>query len=165
MINAVIYSRVSSESERQDTERQTNELIDYAHRMGYNINKVYEEKVSGYKKNEERPVFTKMLEDINAIEGCWTGSAPRGYDNWVVLKVNQLLDLMKQHLTLKNALIGWCWEFILLMKLENILMNRNILTRVNRSISPNKRFTISLEMLFTQERSRLKRGKRKRNKL
>ena len=35
MINAVIYSRVSSESERQDTERQTNELIDYAHRMGY----------------------------------------------------------------------------------------------------------------------------------
>ena len=66
MINAVIYSRVSSESERQDTERQTNELIDYAHRMGYNINKVYEEKVSGYKKNEDRPVFAKMLEDINA---------------------------------------------------------------------------------------------------
>ena len=65
MINAVIYSRVSSESERQDTERQTNELIDYARRMGYNINKVYEEKVSGYKKNEDRPVFTKMLEDIN----------------------------------------------------------------------------------------------------
>jgi DNA invertase Pin-like site-specific DNA recombinase len=57
---------VSSESERQDTERQTNELIDYAHRMGYNINKVYEEKVSGYKKNEDRPVFAKMLEDINA---------------------------------------------------------------------------------------------------
>jgi len=72
MINAVIYSRVSSESERQDTERQTNELIDYAHRMGYNINKVYEEKVSGYKKNEDRPVFAKMLEDINAnqIEYC-----------------------------------------------------------------------------------------------
>ena len=66
MINAVIYSRVSSESERQDTERQTSELIDYAHRMGYNINKVYEEKASGYKKNEDRPVFTKMLEDINA---------------------------------------------------------------------------------------------------
>jgi DNA invertase Pin-like site-specific DNA recombinase len=34
--------------------------------MGYNINKVYEEKVSGYKKNEDRPVFAKMLEDINA---------------------------------------------------------------------------------------------------
>ncbi len=53
MINAVIYSRVSSESERQDTERQTNELIDYAHRMGYTIVDVFEEKVSGFKKNEQ----------------------------------------------------------------------------------------------------------------
>ena len=64
MIHAVIYSRVSSDSERQDTERQTNELKDYAHRMGYKIIDVYEEKVSGFKKNEQRPVFTKMLEDI-----------------------------------------------------------------------------------------------------
>jgi DNA invertase Pin-like site-specific DNA recombinase len=65
MINAVIYSRVSSESERQDTQRQTTELKQYASRMGYNIIEVYEEKVSGFKKNEQRPVFTKMLEDIN----------------------------------------------------------------------------------------------------
>ena len=65
MINAVIYSRVSSESERQDTQRQTTELKQYASRMGYNIVEVYEEKDSGFKKNEQRPVFTKMLEDIN----------------------------------------------------------------------------------------------------
>lgn len=64
MINAVIYSRVSSESERQDTERQTEELKEYAHRMGYKIIEVYEEKVSGFKKNEQRPIFSKMLEDI-----------------------------------------------------------------------------------------------------
>ena len=32
--------------------------------MGYKIIEVYEEKVSGFKKNEHRPVFTKMLEDI-----------------------------------------------------------------------------------------------------
>lgn len=64
MIHAVIYSRVSSESERQDTERQTNELKDYAHRMGYTVVNTYEEKVSGFKKNEQRPVFRKMLEDI-----------------------------------------------------------------------------------------------------
>ena len=30
MINAVIYSRVSSELERQDTQRQTTELKQYA---------------------------------------------------------------------------------------------------------------------------------------
>jgi len=64
-INAVIYSRVSSYTERQDNERQTNELLDYASRVGYNIISVYEEKVSGLKKNIDRPIFSKMLEDID----------------------------------------------------------------------------------------------------
>jgi DNA invertase Pin-like site-specific DNA recombinase len=32
--------------------------------MGYTIVDVFEEKVSGFKKNEQRPVFSKMLEDI-----------------------------------------------------------------------------------------------------
>lgn len=64
MTKAVIYSRVSSEGNRQDTERQTNELIEYANKMGYELVEVYEEKVSGYKKNEDRPIFSKMLEEI-----------------------------------------------------------------------------------------------------
>jgi DNA invertase Pin-like site-specific DNA recombinase len=64
MIKAVIYSRVSSEGNRQDTERQTNELIEYANKMGYELVEVYEEKVSGYKKNEDRPIFSRMLEEI-----------------------------------------------------------------------------------------------------
>ena len=64
MIRAVIYSRVSSEGTRQDTERQTNELTEYANRMGYEIVGVYEEKVSGFKKNEDRPIFSMMLEEI-----------------------------------------------------------------------------------------------------
>jgi DNA invertase Pin-like site-specific DNA recombinase len=64
MTKAVIYSRVSSEGNRQDNERQTNELIEYATKMGYELIGVYEEKVSGYKKNEDRPIFSKMLEEI-----------------------------------------------------------------------------------------------------
>ena len=64
MTKAVIYSRVSSEGNRQDTERQTNELIEYANKMGYELGNVYEEKVSGFKKNEDRPIFSKMLEEI-----------------------------------------------------------------------------------------------------
>ena len=64
MTKAVIYSRVSSEGNRQDTQRQKNELIEYANKMGYELVEVYEEKVSGYKKNEDRPVFSKMLEEI-----------------------------------------------------------------------------------------------------
>jgi DNA invertase Pin-like site-specific DNA recombinase len=66
MVNAVIYSRVSSVGNRQDNERQTNELKEYAARMGYNLIGVYEEKISGFsKKNEERPILTQMLKDID----------------------------------------------------------------------------------------------------
>jgi DNA invertase Pin-like site-specific DNA recombinase len=64
MTRAVIYSRVSSEGNRQDNERQTTELIEYANKMGYELVGVYEEKISGYKKNEDRPIFSKMLEEI-----------------------------------------------------------------------------------------------------
>jgi len=64
-VNAVIYSRVSSESDRQDNQRQTSELLEYANRMGYNIVNIYEEKVSGLKRNSERPIFSKMLDDID----------------------------------------------------------------------------------------------------
>jgi DNA invertase Pin-like site-specific DNA recombinase len=64
MTKAVIYSRVSSEGNRQDTERQTNELKEYANKMGYELVEIYEEKVSGYKKNEDRPIFSRMLEEI-----------------------------------------------------------------------------------------------------
>ena len=66
MARAVIYSRVSSEGNRQDNERQTNELIDYANKMGYELIETYEEKVSGFKENNERPIFSKMLEDLES---------------------------------------------------------------------------------------------------
>lgn len=65
MVNAVIYSRVSSVGNRQDNERQTNELAEYAARMGYNLVGTYEEKISGFKKNEDRPVLSQMLKDID----------------------------------------------------------------------------------------------------
>lgn len=66
MTRAVIYSRVSSEGNRQDTERQTNELKEYANKMGYELIETYEEKVSGFKKNNERPVFSKLLDDLES---------------------------------------------------------------------------------------------------
>lgn len=69
-VNVVIFSRVSSTGDRQSTDRQTNELKEYAVRMGYNVVAVYEEKISGFKKNEERPVLSQLLYDIdNGING------------------------------------------------------------------------------------------------
>lgn len=64
-LNAVIFSRVSSTGDRQSTERQTNELKEYAHRMGYNLVGIYEEKISGFKKTDERVVLSQLLYDID----------------------------------------------------------------------------------------------------
>jgi DNA invertase Pin-like site-specific DNA recombinase len=69
-VNAVIFSRVSSTGDRQSNDRQTNELKEYAQRMGYNLVGTYEEKISGFRKNEERPVLTQLMYDIdNGIDG------------------------------------------------------------------------------------------------
>ena len=59
---AVIYARVSSTTDRQNTERQVIDLKAYANRSGLDIIKVYEEHISGAMKNSERPVLTDCLQ-------------------------------------------------------------------------------------------------------
>ena len=47
---AVIYARVSSQNERQDTTRQIKDLEKYAIGQDVKIEKIYEEHISGAKK-------------------------------------------------------------------------------------------------------------------
>ena len=61
MATAVIYARVSSIGERQNTARQVADLTDYAIRNGLEIVGVYEEHISGAKRNEERAVLTECI--------------------------------------------------------------------------------------------------------
>ena len=61
-MKAVIYARVSSAGERQNNDRQVGDLTDYANYKRYDIVKVYEEKVTGAKKNQERPVLLEALD-------------------------------------------------------------------------------------------------------
>ena len=61
-MKAVIYARVSSPGERQNNDRQVGDLTDYANYKRYDIVKVYEEKVTGAKKNQERPVLIETLD-------------------------------------------------------------------------------------------------------
>ena len=61
MATAVIYARVSSTGERQSTSRQVADLTDYAIRNGLKIVGVYEEHISGAKRNEERAVLTECI--------------------------------------------------------------------------------------------------------
>ena len=62
MKKAVIYARVSSTNDRQDTGRQIKDLENYARSQDIEIVKTYEEHISGAKKIEERQVLTECLE-------------------------------------------------------------------------------------------------------
>lgn len=59
---AVIYARVSSNNDRQDTTRQIEDLRKYAVSQNIEIVNVFQEHISGAKKNEERQVLTDCLE-------------------------------------------------------------------------------------------------------
>ena len=60
-MKAVIYARVSSTGERQSTSRQVADLTDYANRNGLEVVGVYEEHISGAKRNEERAVLAECI--------------------------------------------------------------------------------------------------------
>ena len=62
MTTAVIYARVSSVGNRQSTSRQVADLTNYASLNGIEVVEVYEEHISGAKRNEERAVLTECID-------------------------------------------------------------------------------------------------------
>ena len=72
MKSAVIYARVSSVTDRQNTDRQLSDLQAYANSNGYKVFEVFSEHISGAKKNTERQVLMCCFEyakhnNINTI--------------------------------------------------------------------------------------------------
>ena len=59
---AVIYARVSSATDRQNTARQVSDLELLAKSKNMKIENIFEEKVSGARKNPGRSVLTECLE-------------------------------------------------------------------------------------------------------
>ena len=102
-VRVVIFSRVSTQA--QDYQRQTEELLEYANKMGYSVEKVFEEKISGAKKNEERKELMSMMSYIknNRIEKVLTWELSRIGRNAVqVLQVIEMLNDAKISLYIKN---------------------------------------------------------------
>lgn len=62
MKTAVIYARVSSTNDRQDTSRQIEDLKRFANLQEIEVISIFEEHISGAKKLEERQVLTTCLE-------------------------------------------------------------------------------------------------------
>lgn len=109
-MKAVIYARVSSVGDRQNTERQIADLTKYAEYKGMEISKVFEEKISGAKKNSERPVFVEAINfcKTNKVDILLVSELSRlGRNAFEVLEtVKQLVDesinlyMQKEQLTL-----------------------------------------------------------------
>ena len=67
-MKAVIYARVSSIGDRQNTDRQISDLLDYVEYQKLELCKIFEEHISGAKKNSERPVLQQAIEFCKSNE-------------------------------------------------------------------------------------------------
>lgn len=102
---AVIFSRVSSVSDRQSTDRQVQDLLSYANKNDYRIVKTFEEKISGAKRNEERSVLTECVEFCvaNQIDTLLTSELSRiGRNTLQVLKTLDILHSNKVNVYVQN---------------------------------------------------------------
>ena len=102
---AVIFSRVSSTTDRQSTIRQVQDLQTYARKNEYEIVKVFEEKISGAKRNEERSVLTECIDFCitNHIDTLLTSELSRiGRNTLQVLKTLESLHSNKINVFIQN---------------------------------------------------------------
>ena len=112
MKKAVIYARVSStiERNRQNTERQVLDLKAYAEFAKLEVVEVFEEYISGGKRNYERPILQDAIDYCieNKIDFCLVNELSRiGRSTFEVLEtVKTLIDhkinlyMQKEQLTL-----------------------------------------------------------------
>ena len=110
---AVIYARVSSIGDRQNTDRQISDLLDYVSFKNLEISKIYEEHISGAKKNSERPVLQEAIDycKSNSIAILLVSELSRLGRNAfeVLVTVKELIDnginlyMQKEQLTLLDA--------------------------------------------------------------
>ena len=110
---AVIYARVSSVGDRQNTDRQISDLLDYVEYQKLELCKIYEEHISGAKKNIERPVLQQAIEfcKTNKVSILLVSELSRlGRNAFEVLAtVKDLIDsgvnlyMQKEQLTLLDA--------------------------------------------------------------
>jgi DNA invertase Pin-like site-specific DNA recombinase len=102
-MKVVIQSRVSTNI--QDNKRQIDELKEYSKRNGYKVLSVFEEKISGAKKNDERPELLELIDFVkkNNVDKvlCWELSR-LGRNTIEVLKTIQLFNENKISLFIKN---------------------------------------------------------------
>ena len=118
-MNVVIYSRVSSQTVRQSTERQVTELRKFAIDRGYRVCTVFEEKISGRKANLDRPVL------LNCLEYCT--NPQNKVDMLLVTEISRLgrstLELLKALDTLHRHKVS---VYIQNLNIETLLPDKTV---------------------------------------
>ena len=102
-MRVVILARVSTD--KQFYERQVVEIEQYCKSVGWDVAKIFANKVSGTKKNEERPEIMEMLQYIeqnNIDKVCVLEISRLGRNTLEALKVIELLNERKVCLYIKN---------------------------------------------------------------
>ena len=103
MEKVVILARVSTD--RQEYQRQVNELTDYCGRVGWSVEAVFSNKVSGAKRIEERAEIMEMVDYVktNQIDKVVCLEISRlGRNTLEALKVIQTLNEQGVSLYVKN---------------------------------------------------------------
>lgn len=118
-MNVVIYSRVSSQTARQSTERQVTELRKFAIDRGYTVCMFFEEKISGRKANLDRPVL------LNCLEYCT--NLQNKVDMLLVTEISRLgrstLELLKALDTLHRHKVS---VYIQNLNIETLLPDKTV---------------------------------------
>lgn len=102
-MRVVILARVSTD--KQEYDRQVVQITDYCSKMGWQVGKVFANKVSGTKKNEDRPEIMEMLQYIeqnNIDKVCVLEISRLGRNTLEALKIIELLNERKVCLFIKN---------------------------------------------------------------
>lgn len=102
-MKVVILARVSTS--KQEYERQVNELTQHSLMMGWDVAKVFANKVSGAKKNEDRKEIMEMvsyIEQHHIDKVCVLEISRLGRNTLEALKIIELLNEHKVCLYIKN---------------------------------------------------------------
>jgi DNA invertase Pin-like site-specific DNA recombinase len=127
----------------QDNQRQINELTEFSNNRNWDVVKVFEEKISGITKNEERPVLLDMISFIqkNNIDKvlCWELSRI-GRNIVQVLETIEILNTNRISLFIKN------YNLETLDENKEVLPLSQFLVQVLSSVNMMERIQIRLRI-------------------
>jgi DNA invertase Pin-like site-specific DNA recombinase len=101
----VCLCRVSSTNDRQNYDRQINDLTELANSRNYTVKAIFAEKISGATKNLDRPELMKMVEFVkqNNIDKVLVTELSRlGRDPLQILQTIEILNQHKISLYIQN---------------------------------------------------------------